>query len=838
MSSQPIITPDQRLRVFVSSTLRELEPERVAVRDAINQLRLSPVMFEQGARPHPPREVYRAYIAQSHIFVGVYWESYGWLAPDATLSGLEDEYQLAGESGMPRLLYVKQPAPRRDPRLAAMLDATAAGAAVVYREFADAAELRRLVETDLAVLLTARFQGPAQEPATEVVTVPAARTPLIGRERELTALTDLLTVEVAPLVTLTGPGGVGKTRLAVEIAARLADRYADGVRYVDLCPINNWERVGEAIARTLGVASGGEVDPADQVVTYLRQRHLLLVLDNFEHVADAAPVVDRLLRNAPGVAVLVTSRAPLRLTGERALQVSPLELPAPAADRATLGAYPSIQLFLDRAHAARRDLVLTDDAMDQVAEICRRLDGLPLAIELAAARVRLFGPGEILARLDERLTLLTGGSRDLPARQRTLRATIEWSHQLLEAADQALFARLAIFAGFDLTAVEAVGGDDALAALERLVEASLVDQVSSSGRFRMLESIREYGLERLRDSPDEAAANRAHADHFSLLALAAGPQLNQRGAGDWLRRLAADHDNVVKAIWWYLDHEDLTPALAMGEGIWVYWWLHGPLAEVRRLTDRYYALRDRFSGVARGHALLASGSTLLLTGDIASGRSRLDEARRWAREVGDDDGVARADGPLALQAIRDGDYDRARSLLEEAREIGERLGHDWQVSLYWSRLAMISLAEGHHARAADLLFAALRTAGNREVPLASIVALYSLAVNALRMGYVKAAHQYLCDGLAIAHSGGDVNSPSLFLMAIADVAARNGDPERAVFFASAAGAIDRPPSPSWLDLYLPAWPGYVPLDPVGFAAASRAGAKLGLDGAVAEALRA
>ncbi|MEV0714211.1 DUF4062 domain-containing protein [Asanoa sp. NPDC050611] len=838
MASQPIITPDQRLRVFVSSTLQELAVERTAVRDAINQLRLSPVMFEQGARPHPPREVYRAYVEQSHVFVGVYWESYGWIGPDSGISGLADEFALAGAAGLPRLVYVKRPAPGRDPRLAALIDGLRADGDVSFREFTDATELRRIVEQDLAVLLTERFHRSAPTaPPAESAGLPTPPTRLVDREPELAAVTALLTGERVPLVTLTGTGGVGKTRLAIELAHRLRDRYADGVRYVELAAVTKPDRVGEALARALGVRSSGAGDAVDEVVTYLRPRELLLVLDNFEQVAEAAPVVARLLRSAPGVAVLATSRAPLRIAGEHAYAVPPLALPSPSADPTTVTGYGSVRLFLDRALAVNRDLPLTPDVLRQVVEICRRLDGLPLAIELAAARVRLLRPAEILDRLDQRLLLLTGGSRDAPERQRTLRATIEWSHQLLAPADQALLARLAVFAGFDLAAAEAVGGVEALEALERLVESSLVDQVPGSGRFRLLDSIREYGLGRLRASGDEPAARRAHAEHYSLLSLAAGPQLQQRAARDWLHRLDRDHDNLVMAIWWYLDHDDPTPALAMGEGIWVYWWLHGPLEEVRRITDRYYALRDRFSGAARVHAMLASGSTWLLTGDVDRGRARLEEARAAAREVGDEDSLARANGPLSMQAIRDRDYDRARELLAEVREIGVRLGHDWQVSLHHSRLAMISIAEGDHRRAADLLFDALTVAGHKEVPLASIVALYSLAMNALRLDHVELARQYLCDGLAVAHRSGDLNGPQLFLIALADLTARLGDPERAVFFASAAGSLDRPPGPSWLASYVLPWPDHVALDPARFAQAGRSGAALGIDEVVAEAQR-
>ena len=307
-----IRTPDQRVRVFVSSALQELAAERRAVRDAITGLRLVPVMFELGARPHPPRNVYRAYLAQSQVFVGIYWQSYGWVAPGEPVSGLEDEYVLS--AGMPRLIYVKSPAPDREPRLAEMLNRIKDSGDVSYQRFSDPEELQSLVQNDLAVLLSERFEmahaGASQ--AQEAPALPALATPLVGREREAVAASDLVLGEGVRLVTLTGPGGVGKSRLALEVAGRLGPGFADGVRFVDLAPVQRADLVAAAIAAALGLRTSGGPLIAD-VKAYLRPRRLVLLLDNFEQVTEAAPLVAELLAAAAGLVVLVTSRTVLRL---------------------------------------------------------------------------------------------------------------------------------------------------------------------------------------------------------------------------------------------------------------------------------------------------------------------------------------------------------------------------------------------------------------------------------------------------------------------------------------------------------------------------------------------
>src|SRR6516165_3614825 len=574
-----IRTPDQRLRVFVSSTLQELAAERQAVRDAVASLRLVPVMFELGARPHPPRRVYRAYLAQSQVFVGVYWQSYGWVAPGEQVSGLEDEYRLAAD--LPRLICVKSPAPEREPQLTRML-----------ARF-QAAQPR------------AGGSGDAQgAPLAGALPVPA--TQLVGRDRDAAAIRDLVVGEGVRLVTLTGPSGVGKSRLVVEVAGRLEPGFADGVRFADLTTVPAAELVAPAVAVAMGLnTSGAEV--IGDVMAYLRPRRLLLVLDNFEQVMGAAPLVADLLAAARDLVVLVTSRMVLRLSGEHEVQVPTLPVPdaTVGSQAAAVQQYPAVQLFVERARAVAPGFGLTSGNAAAVAEICRRLDGLPLAIELAAARVKLLPPQALLARLDDRMGLLTGGALDLPERQRTLKATLDWSFGLLSAGQQGLFARLGVFAGtFGLPAVEAIYHEAAAAdpsqagrvmdTLGALVDSSLVQAETHGGepRFRLLDTIREYALARLHeDNGNWREAHDRHAAYFLALAEPAGPELEDNGQLEWLDRLGTDRGNLAAALSWLVDQDQLEPILRVMfiSGVWRFWWLRGHLDELARNAEAIVA---------------------------------------------------------------------------------------------------------------------------------------------------------------------------------------------------------------------------------------------------------
>jgi predicted ATPase len=639
-----IRTPDQRLRVFVSSTLGELAAERRAVRDAVTRLRLVPVMFELAARSHPPRLVYRAYLMQSQVFVGLYWQSYGWIAPGEEVSGLEDEYLLGAE--LPRLIYVKSPAPDRDARLTRMLDRIRDDADVSYQHFSEPEELQGLVENDLAVLLSERFEGArpgyrtASASAQEeplALALPAAVTPLVGRDQEAVAVCDLM-AEGARLLTLTGPGGVGKSRLAVEVAGRLSQGFEDGVRFVDLTTVTAADLVAEAIAAGLGLRTSGVLPLAD-VKLYLRRRRLLLVLDNFEQVSDAAPLVAELLAEAPGLAVLVTSRMVLRLSGEHEFAVATLPVPPQGAgqDSADARQYAAVRLFTERARAALTGFELTDANAGDVAEICRRVDGLPLAIELAAARVRLLPPQALLARLDDRLGLLTGGPRDLPERQRTLRTTLDWSFGLLDPPERALFPRLGVFAGtFSLAAAEAVCGDDlgavvgsaapaspVIDALSALVDASLVrpEGPADEPRFRLLDTIREYALERLHGSADWRDAHDRHAAYFAAIAEPAEPELSDPGQLAWMNRLEAEHDNLSSAMSWLVNQDRVEQVLRMGWATWKYWWLGGHVADLVPMEDKLVAGSENFPPHQRARALSAAGYGLLARAATRSQKS-------------------------------------------------------------------------------------------------------------------------------------------------------------------------------------------------------------------------
>src|SRR6516164_7455640 len=756
-----IRTPDRRLRVFISSTLQELAAERRAVRDAVTRLRLVPVMFELGARPYPPRPVYRAYLAQSQVFVGIYWQSYGWVPPGEQISGLEDEYRLSEE--LPRLIYVKTPPPDREPQLTRMLAGIRDEGAVSYQHFSDPAELQQLVENDLAVLLSERFEitgsgHGAADGAPLAGAVPVPVTPLVGREREVAAVEDLVVREGVRLVTLTGPGGVGKTRLMVEAARRLGPGFADGVRFVELAAVSAADLVASAIAAGLGLNTSAGQLTAD-LEAYLRPRRLLLALDNFEQVIGAAPLLAGLLAVAPGLVVLATSRAVLRLSGEHEFAVPPLPVPpAGVADPGQLRGYASVRLFAARARAAAPGFELTSGNAAAVAEICRRLDGLPLAIELAAARVRLLPPPALLARLDQRFTLLTGGARDLPQRQQTLRNTLEWSFRLLSAGEQALLARLGVFAGsFSLAAAEAVGAGSpeqgqaggaghVMDTLGALVDSSLVRPQTRRGepRFLLLDTIREYALDRLREGGDWGTVHDRHAAYFLALAEPADADLAGAGQLAWLDRLEAEHDNLWAAMSWLAGHGPLEQAVHLSLASWRFWWLRGHAAQYALLVDDFVAGSKDMPPYQHALALAEAGFIIIGNGDLARAQQLFEQTLPLYRQDNERLAVSVTMNALVLvvlgylAALRR-DYAAASNLLDEGQALLRELrdddltGYDrlqQQLTLVYvdNFLGQVRLARGDNDAAARLFADGLAVARRAQDWSPLLVSLYDLAL--------------------------------------------------------------------------------------------------------------
>jgi predicted ATPase len=836
-----IRTPDQRLRVFVSSTLGELAAERRAVRDAVTRLRLVPVMFELAARSHPPRLVYRAYLAQSQVFVGLYWQRYGWIAPGEELSGLEDEYLLG--AGLPRLIYVKSPAADRDARLTRMLDRMRDDADVSYQHFSEPEELQGLVENDLAVLLSEHFPsarpgdrkaGASAEEEPLALTLPAAVTPLVGRDQEALAVCDLMMAKGARLLTLTGPGGVGKSRLAIEVAGRLSPRFDDGVRFVDLATVTASEQVAGTIAADLGLSTSGGLLLAD-LKSYLRRRRLLLVLDNFEQVSDAAPLVAELLAESPGLAVLVTSRMVLRLSGEHEFAVATLPVPplGTGQDSAEARQYAAVRLFAERARAALTGFELTDANAGDVAEICRRVDGLPLAIELAAARVRLLPPRALLARLDDRLGLLTGGARDLPERQRTLRTTLDWSFSLLDPPERALFPRLGVFAGtFSLAAAEAVCGDDlgavvgsaapaspVIDVLGALVDASLVRPEGPAGepRFRLLDTIREYALERLHGSAVWGDAHDRHAAYFAAIAEPAEPELSDPGQLAWLNRLETEHENLSSAMSWLLDQDRVERVLQLGWATWKYWWLRGHVADLVPVEDKLLARSESFPPDQRAMALSAAGFGLLARGDRAGGQELLERSLPLFRHSGNKLDTARTLNLLGHLLASQGDVREASELLEESLGVlgeegrhalaGElRVRHALAIAEAYNILGQVRLLQGDIAGAARLFTDGLDAARGVPDRFAILISLYDLALSNQRQGELASAAENLHEGLSLAAETGDEPSVAYYLEELAAIASVQDNPRRAVRLIAAARSLLETSGSGWLHAWVPRAP--------------------------------
>jgi predicted ATPase/class 3 adenylate cyclase len=756
-----ILTPDQRVRVFVSSTLEELAEERVAARRAILRLHLVPVWYESGARPHPPRSMYRAYLEQSQVFVGIYWQRYGWVGPGMDISGLEDEYRLA--AGKPMLLYIKHPASDQEPRLTAMIDSIRAAGTVSYRTFATARELERLLAEDLAVLLSESFAGatlgesgeddippgtvtflltdiegstrlwetvpeamevalerhnrlvtgvieahggmvvtsrgegdsffavfPSAVSAVEAAggcqlalaaeawpagavlrvrmglhtgearvrgsnrldhapinrcarvkaaahggqilvtkttrdlaggslgsgfglrrlgefrlrdlaepeliyqlthpsltadfppptTVHAGNLPLpvssfIGRERELeqtaAALGD------ARLVTLTGAGGVGKTRLALQAAAQVAERFANGAWLSELAPVRDPARVDDAVAAVFSVTARAGQSTCEALVEFLRSKELLLVLDNCEHLIEgAAALAENLARSCERLVILATSREALAIEGEHQVPVPPLTTPSAGADLDTITGAEAVRLFAERAVAAKPDFRVIADNAAAVAAVVRRLDGIALAIELAAARVPAMTPAELARRLERSFAVLAAGPRGAVEHHQTLRAAIDWSFELLAAPEQALLTRLAVFAGgCTLEAVEAVCGGEGIDAdavfelLASLVARSLVavEEHGPQTRYRLLETIRQYAEERLEAAGETQRWRTRHASCYAnLLTQVRAHSHDSAEEVFWAVRLSAEQDNLLAAWSWAIGTGNVDTAFSILAG--------------------------------------------------------------------------------------------------------------------------------------------------------------------------------------------------------------------------------------------------------------------------------
>jgi predicted ATPase/DNA-binding SARP family transcriptional activator len=599
--------------------------------------------------------------------------------------------------------------------------------------------------------------------------LPAPPTALIGRRQEVGEVCALLAAD-ARLVTLTGPGGTGKTRVALQAAYEVAEHFADGVVFVELAALQDPALVLGEIAGALEVANGRDAHAA--LAAHLRERTELLVIDNFEQVDEAAPALGSLLHEAPGLKFLVTSRRPLRVYGEHEFPVAPLALDEEA-----------VPLFLERASAVGRSLQPSDD----VREICRRLDCLPLALEIAAARARELTPAEMRSLLSSRLELASGGPRDLPARQQTLRATIEWSRELLDAGERRLFAGLGVFAGgWTKDAAGAVCDADP-PTLAALAEKSLV--VRQGERFGMLETIREYAVARLREELDEAALRRRHAEYFVDLAVRAVPELKSASAAASLERLAAEHDNLRAALDWAFEHEP-DACVRLVDALYLFWYIRGHYREGLHWYGRALTIAGADPS-ARAGVAGRGGALAFACGEFALARVRINEALLLHRSLGDTPNIVRGLALLGLIATNAGEHDEAVALLEESTALAREAGDENVLSFALSNLGYVTLTTGDLDRAYAVSLEAIelhRARPPEQLQLAAFgAALGNLGVTALLQGRLDEARTNLAESVSVRREIRDALGMASVFTGVAALAAEERGFARA---ARLLGAVD------------------------------------------------
>jgi predicted ATPase/class 3 adenylate cyclase len=559
--------------------------------------------------------------------------------------------------------------------------------------------------------------------------LPMQPTPFIGREREVATVCALLRRPEVRLLTLTGPGGMGKTRLGLQVAAELADQFADGVFLVPLAPISDPDLVASAIIQTLGISDLSGQSPLMLLKAVLKDKQQLLLVDNFEQVITAAVLMAELLAVCSELTILVTSRVVLHLQAEHEFAVPPLSLPnlKHLPDLVFLSQYESVALFIQRAQAVKADFAITNANAPAVAGICARLDGMPLAIELAAARAKVFPPQALLLRLEQGLAVLTGGARDLPARHQTLRGAIAWSYDLLAPEEQQLFRRLSVFVnGCTWEATEQVcmaAGvlqGDILDGLASLLDKSLLRQkelAESEPRFWMLQTLREFGLESLASAGETQATCNAHALYYLRLSEEAEPHIKGSQQGMWLDRLEREHENLRAALHWLVEQEEAALALRLSAALWYFWYMRGYLSEGRRwleITLGQRKMQERTS--TRAKALCGLGQLILYQGDHTVSASLLEASVGLARELGDKKVLSRSLSYLAKVRVYQGDDAAARILGEESVALCREIGDKWDLAVSLNDLGCIVYKQGDDTTASDLFeetVLRIHQAGNR-----------------------------------------------------------------------------------------------------------------------------
>jgi predicted ATPase/DNA-binding SARP family transcriptional activator len=615
-----------------------------------------------------------------------------------------------------------------------------------------------LQELERAILRQDPSLAAPEPPTAPRVKLPTPPTALIGRGLEVAAVIALLQSEGVRLLTLTGPGGTGKTRLALAVAEELGPQLRDGAVFVDLAPLRDASLLAPTIAHALEIAEGASAEESLQ--EHLAKRRLLLVLDNLEQLAPNTEVVARLVAAAPRLLVLATSRTPLRLAAEHEYPVPPLAVPqSELASFEQLAANDAVRLFASRARAVDHAFELDDTTAGAVAHICERLDGLPLAIELAAARSKLFPPQAMSSRLDRSLELLTGGPHDVPARQRTLRSTLEWSYELLDDDERTVFARLSVFAGgWTLDAGTAVCGDDAIdvvEALARLVDDNLVRRLQRGRepRFAMLETIAEFARERLAETGEADAVRRRHAEYVLSLAVEGGPQLLAADP-ETFARFDEDLENVRAALHWFAATGEVTSEVRILDALWNFLNVRGHLSEGRDLLEAAIGRGADAPAETRALALAHCGTFAFRQGDYARGKQVTEEALALFRELGDANQVGRCIGTLGNMAVGEGDLDRAIELYEEAAVLTREVGNRSRLALILANLGSIAGQRNEAEQSAR--YASEAVALQRELGEVDslAVSLHNLGRAELAQGHVDAAAAALAESLELARELG------------------------------------------------------------------------------------